>query len=130
MSTQETEYLEKTSTELVLIIHKRYQDASLTSSRIKLGGEKMKYLVWLKTNPAHTRDTIRTLGDFPEHPHKGIRLYYTMNVFGEWDCGIWFDADNHDRAIDFLHNKIYPVKGIVQTYLVPTSPIKEYINWK
>jgi len=90
----------------------------------------MKYLVWLKINPTNTREALRTLGKLPQRPWKGIQMYYTMNTFGDWDCGIWFDAKNHEYAIDFVHNKICPISGIVQTYVMPTSPIKDYVNWK
>lgn len=90
----------------------------------------MKYLVWLKTNPAKTNDLLRTLKNFPEKAYQGVHLYCTMNVFGDWDCGIWFDAQNHDQAIDFVRNKICPIPGVVQTYVMPTSPIREYITWK
>ncbi len=90
----------------------------------------MKFFVWLKTNPAETNHVLLTLRNLPRQPYKGIELYYTMNVFGDWDCGLWFNADNHDNAIDFVHTKICPIPGIVQTYLMPTSPVKEYISWK
>jgi hypothetical protein len=53
-----------------------------------------------------------------------------MNVFGDWDCGLWFDAKSHEQALNFVHDKIYPIPGVTETYVMPTSPIKEYITWK
>ncbi|NIP67081.1 hypothetical protein GWN63_06085 [Candidatus Bathyarchaeota archaeon] len=90
----------------------------------------MKYCVWLKTNPAKTNDTLKSLSNLPQKPYQGIHLYYTMNVFGDWDCGLWFYAKNHEQAVNFVHDKIYPMPGVIETYVMPTSPIKEYINWK
>ena len=90
----------------------------------------MKYFVWLKTNPAKTNATLKSLRNLRKKPYKGIHLYYTMNVFGDWDCGLWFDAKTHEQAINFVHTKIYRLPGVTETYVMPTSPIKEYISWK
>jgi uncharacterized protein with GYD domain len=89
-----------------------------------------RYFVLLKTEPARTNDVVQKLRTFPEQPSQGIRLYYTMNCFGNWDLSIWFEAESHDTVIDFIHTKIQPILGVVETYLVPTTPIKEYVNWK
>lgn len=88
-----------------------------------------KYLVLLKIDPAKTRDVIDAFKRLPKNPHPGVDLYWTMNVFGTWDMGIWFNAENHDQAIDFVHNKVYPIPGVHETYTMPTTPIKEY-SWK
>lgn len=89
-----------------------------------------KYFVLLKTNPTRTNDVIQKLRSLSERPFNGVRLYYTMNCFGSWDLAIWFEAKTHDNVIDFVHNKISPIPGITETYLVPTTPIKEYVSWK
>ena len=90
----------------------------------------MKYCVWLKTNPTKTNDVQKTLRNWPHNPYQGVHLYYTMNLFGDWDYGIWFDAENHEQAVNFVHNKIRPIPGIAEAYVMPTWPIKEYITWK
>jgi len=91
----------------------------------------VKYLVLLKINPAKANDVWTALKHLPQKPWNGVELYYTMNVFGNWDAGLWFYAKNHDYAIDFVHNKIYPINGITETHTIPTTPIKEYTkNWK
>lgn len=51
---------------------------------------------------------------------------FAYNVFGTWDACIWFDAENHDKATDFIVNKIRPISGVLETYTMPTTPIKEY----
>ena len=89
-----------------------------------------KYFVLLRTDPTRTNDVVQKLRNLPERPLEGVRLYYTMNCFGTWDLAIWFEAENHDNVIDFVHNKICPLPGVIETHLVPTTPIKEYINWE
>jgi hypothetical protein len=86
----------------------------------------MKYYVWLKTDPAKTNDIRKALWNLPQEPYKGVNLYYTMNVFGDWNYGLWFDAEDNDQALNFVHAKIYPIPGVKQAYVMPTSPIKEY----
>lgn len=88
------------------------------------------YLVWVKTSPAKANATLRALRNLEPEPYQGIHLYYTMNVFGEWDCGILFDTKNHEQAIKFVDDIISPISGVTETHLMPTSPIKEYITWK
>ncbi len=89
-----------------------------------------KYFVLLKTDPTRTNDVAQKLRRLPERPFQGVRLYYTMNCFGTWDLAMWFEAEKHDYVIDFVHNKICQIPGVAETHLVPTTPIKEYINWK
>ena len=85
-----------------------------------------KYLVLLKIDPLKTRDVLNAFKRLPSTPTPGVNLYWTMNVFGTWDMGIWFDARNHDQAMNFVHNKIYPIPGVLEAYTIPTTPIKEY----
>ena len=89
-----------------------------------------KYCVLLKTEPTKTNNVRQKLGILPERPYQGVRLYYAMNWFGTWDLAIWFGAETHDCVIDFVHDKIAPIPGVVETKLIRTTPIKEYINWK
>jgi len=89
-----------------------------------------KYFVLLKTDPTKNSNITQKLRDLPEQPYQGVRLYYTMNCFGTWDLAIWFEAHNHDSVIDFVQTKIAPIPGVLETYTIPTTPIKEYVNWK
>ena len=89
-----------------------------------------KYFVLLKTNPTKTENVRQTLKNFPEQPHNGVRLYYTMNCFGTWNLALWFEAENQGYANEFIEGKIRPIQGVLEAYTVPTTPIKEYINWK
>jgi uncharacterized protein with GYD domain len=89
-----------------------------------------RYFVLLKTDPTRTHEVTQKLRNFPQNPSQGITLYYTMNCFGNWDLSIWFEAENHDSVIDFVQNKVCQIPGVLQTYTIPTTPIKEYVNWK
>lgn len=88
------------------------------------------YLVLLKCNPERTGDVLGDLKALPERPTTGVSLHYTYNVFGTWDFCIWFDAENHNQAMDFVQNKIRPITGVIETYTMPTTTIKEYKTWK
>jgi len=86
------------------------------------------YLLLVKINPVQTNDVIRALKNLPETPTTGVTLHYTYNVFGAWDTAVWFEAESHDNAMDFVQNKIRPIPGVVETYTMPTTSIKEYKN--
>ena len=81
-----------------------------------------EYLVLLKLNPTKIANVINDLRGLPEKPGPGVDLHYVMNVFGTWDVAIWFDADNSDKAVDFIHRKIGQISGVVDAYTVPTFP--------
>jgi len=99
--------------------------------QFKKGSKSMnRYFVLLKTDPTRTPSVIQKLRTFPERPFNGVRLYYTMNTFGTWDLAIWFEAQSHSSVIDFVQSKIAPIPGVLKTHTVPTTPIKEYVNWK
>jgi len=88
-----------------------------------------KYLVLLKIDPNRVSDVMRALKGFPETPTTGVTLYHTHNLFGEWDACLWFEADTHDNAMNFVQNKLCPITGVIKTYTMPTTPIKEYKTW-
>jgi len=81
-----------------------------------------EYLVLLKLNPTKIINAINALRDLPEKPGQGVDLHYIMNVFGTWDVAIWFDADNSEKAIDFVHKKLGQISGVDDAYAVPTFP--------
>ncbi len=84
-----------------------------------------EYLVLLKVNPAKIVNTISALRGLPEKPSPGVAMRYVMNVFGTWDVAMWFNTDNSDKAIDFVHRKIGQLPGVVDAYTVPTFPNKK-----
>jgi uncharacterized protein with GYD domain len=81
-----------------------------------------EYLVLLKLNPTKIANVINDLRSLPEKPSSGVDLHYIMNVFGTWDVAMWFDADNSDKAADFIQKKIGQLSGVVDAYTVPTFP--------
>jgi len=85
-----------------------------------------RYLVLCKINPNQTDEALRALKGLPEKPVTGVTLHYSFNVFGAWDACLWFDAESHDQAMNFVQTKIRPITGIRETYTMPTTPIKEY----
>ncbi len=80
------------------------------------------YLLLLKISPGKIIDVLNSLRSFPNSPSSGIDLNYTMNIFGTWDVGIWFKANNATQAIDFVNKKVKGISGVVDSYTVPTFP--------
>jgi hypothetical protein len=89
------------------------------------------YMTLVRTERTKTKDTLKWLKDLPENYNPNLRIYYVANVFGEWDNCVWFEAENHEFAMDFVQNKIAKIPGIAHTYTLPTTPINEYFKrWK
>jgi len=84
------------------------------------------YLVLMKTDPNHTFDVLQNLRKLPENPVPGVNLYNCLNVFGTWDCCIWFKANNHDDAMNFIQKHVRSIPWVTETYAMPTTTIKEY----
>lgn len=82
-----------------------------------------KYLVMLKLNPAKNELFYNALKKLAEKPIKGIKIDAAFNVFGIWDCGLWFEAENNDLAINFVSEKIRTIDGVVETMTMPTAPL-------
>jgi len=81
-----------------------------------------EYLALLKLNPGKIVDAINALRGLPDKPSSGVDLCYTMNIFGTWDVGVWLDAENTERAVDFVNRKIKDIPGVNDIYTVPTFP--------
>jgi len=95
------------------------------------GTDLPMYVTLLRTERTRTRDALKQLKDLPENYNPNLRIYYVANVFGEWDNCVWFEADNHEHAMNFVQNKIATIPGIIHTYTLPTTPINEYFKrWK
>jgi hypothetical protein len=45
-----------------------------------------------------------------------------MNIFGTWDVGVWFDAKNNKKALNFIRSKVKAVPGVVNSYILPMFP--------
>ncbi len=81
-----------------------------------------EFLVLLKVSPGKIVNTLDALRKLPRTPIDGVDMCYTMNIFGTWDVGIWFDAQDTARAIDFVHKKIKRITGVDDVYTLPTFP--------
>ena len=73
-------------------------------------------------------DAIEELRRIPEKEIQGIDTYYTMNIFGAWDVGIWFNAENAKTALDFVHSTLRKVTGVVDSYVIPMFPQYETVT--
>ena len=81
-----------------------------------------EYLSLLKLNPGKIVSVIDALRKLPDKPSSGVNLCYTMNIFGAWDVGVWFSAENTERAAEFVYRKIKEIPGVKDIYTVPTFP--------
>lgn len=82
----------------------------------------VEYLVLLRINPGKIVDAMNSLRALPDKPTSGVDLCYTMNIFGNWDVGVWIDADKTNQAIEFLEKKLRGISGIADIYAIPTFP--------
>ena len=82
----------------------------------------VEYMVLLRLSPKKQLDAIDNLRKIPENGIQGIDTYYTMNIFGTWDVGVWFNAENTKLAMDFVHNTLREVSGVMDSYVLPMFP--------
>ncbi len=81
-----------------------------------------EYLILLKLNPGKIAETLGTIRSFPTTPTTGVDLCYAMNIFGTWDVGIWINAENSTKAVEFVQKKVKDMAGVTEVYTVPTFP--------
>lgn len=81
-----------------------------------------EYLILLKLNPSKLMDTLGSLRHLGNKPIEGVDLCYTMNIFGNWDVGVWINADDSTQALEFVQKKVKKIAGITEVYTVPTFP--------
>ena len=81
-----------------------------------------EYMVLQKLSPSKILDAIEKLRKLSEEENQGISNYYTMNIFGTWDVGVWFEAKNNNTALEFVQSKLKGVPGIVDSYVLPMFP--------
>ena len=84
------------------------------------------YMVFLKIDPNHTEDVVQKLQGLPKNPMPDINLHYCYYVFGTWDACVWFRANNHDDAMNFVQKCIRTIPWITETHTLPTTVIREY----
>lgn len=82
----------------------------------------------MKVDPSRTSEVKSDLSNLPENPSPGVRLYYSFNVFGDWDTCIWFHADNDDQATNFVRNKITRIPGVIKTHILPSTILRQYVQ--
>lgn len=90
------------------------------------------YWTLLRIDRTKTTDALKWLKNLPkENKRPNVKLYYTANIFGEWDNCVWYEAENHEDAMNYVQNKLAKIPGVVHTYTLPTTPIKDYYkHWK
>jgi hypothetical protein len=88
----------------------------------------IEYLVLLKLSPSKILEATEQLRKIPEKVIEGIDTYYTISIFGAWDIGVWFKADDDALALDFVHNKLRKIPGVIDSYVLPTFPQYESVT--
>jgi uncharacterized protein with GYD domain len=85
-----------------------------------------KYLAFIKISPNMAAKLYEPLMEFTENPIEGVKLEEAYQVFGEWDFAVLFEADTNANALHFVGDKIRLVDGVMQTFTIPLTPIKDY----
>lgn len=82
------------------------------------------YILFLRVERPKTRSALSDLKALPKKPMDGITLHTTVNVFGQWDVAILFEAINRDQAMNFTKRKIHSIPGVCEFKIMPASLIK------
>ena len=85
-----------------------------------------KYLALIRISPNMAAKLYEPLMEFSENPIEGVKLEEAYQVFGRWDYAVLFQADSNVNALHFVGDKIRLVEGVIETFTVPLSPIKDY----
>ncbi len=81
-----------------------------------------EYLVLMKLNPTKLMDAMAAIRKLDEKPVKGVDLRYSMNIFGQWDVGVWIEAGGSPEALEFVQKKLRNMTGVNEVYAIPTFP--------
>jgi hypothetical protein len=81
-----------------------------------------EYLVLLKLNPTKLVETLNSIRNMDGNPVNGVDLEYSMNIFGNWDVGMWINAEESGQAMEFVQKKMKPLTGVTEVYTLPTFP--------
>jgi uncharacterized protein with GYD domain len=68
------------------------------------------------------------LMEFSQQPIEGVKLEEAYQMLGEWDFAVLFQANTNANALHFVSDKIRLVEGVLETFTIPMSPIKNYGN--
>jgi len=85
-----------------------------------------KYLAMIRISPNMAAKLYEPLMEFSENPIKGVTLEEAYQVFGKWDYAVLFQADSNENALHFVGDRIRLVEGVIETYTIPLTPIKNY----
>jgi DNA-binding Lrp family transcriptional regulator len=91
-----------------------------------LSSSNQKYLAFIKISPNMAAKLYEPLMEFSENPINGVKLEEAYQVFGEWDFAVLFQADSNANALHFVGDKIRLVEGVLETFTVPLTPVKDY----
>lgn len=86
------------------------------------------YMSLLRIDRPKTKNALKGLKALPKTWKTNTRIYYVANVFGEWDNCVWFEANDHDQAMDFVHSKLSTIPGVNYTYTLPTTQLRKYFK--
>jgi uncharacterized protein with GYD domain len=85
-----------------------------------------KYFLMIKLKPMMAAKLYEPLMQFEEKPMEGVKLEEAYQVFGEWDFAVLFQADTNENALHFVGDKIRIIEGVLETFTIPLSPLKDY----
>lgn len=91
-----------------------------------VSSSNQKYLAFIKISPNMAAKLYEPLMEFSENPITGVKLEEAYQVFGEWDFAVLFQADSNANALHFVGDKIRLVEGVLETFTVPLTPVKDY----
>jgi DNA-binding Lrp family transcriptional regulator len=91
-----------------------------------MGKSVQKYFVMIKLSPMMAAKLYEPLMQFEETPIEGVKLEESYQVFGEWDFAVLFRADSNENALHFVGDKIRVIEGVLETFTMPLSPLKNY----
>jgi uncharacterized protein with GYD domain len=91
-----------------------------------MSNSNQKYLAFIKISPNMAAKLYEPLMEFSEQPINGVKLEEAYQVFGEWDFAVLFQADTNAAALHFVGDKIRLVEGVLETFTVPLTPVKDY----
>ena len=89
-------------------------------------GKTQKYLAMIRISPNMAAKLYEPLMEFSESPIPGVTLEEAYQVFGRWDYAVLFQADTNENALHFVGDRIRLVEGVIETYTIPLTPIKNY----
>jgi len=84
------------------------------------------YIALLKLDPNYTDNAVQQIKKLPKKPMRDINICYSYYVFGTWDACVWFQTNKHDSAMSFVQKYIRKIPHVTETYIMPTTTIKEY----